>query len=107
MARRDNPDCAQAEFDLWREPDDPGLSPVVDFDPQEDVAAPYVLRGARPKIAVLREQGCNSQAEMAWAFDKSGFDSLDVHMTDLLSGRIRLDAEIGRAPCRERLCQYV
>ncbi len=87
MTLRDNPACAQAEFDLWRDKNDPGLAPRVNFDPQEDVAAPYIASGVRPRIAVLREQGCNSQVEMAWAFDKAGFESVDVHMTDLLSGR--------------------
>jgi phosphoribosylformylglycinamidine synthase len=91
MALRDNPECAQAEFDLWAETDDPGMTPAVAFDPQEDIAAPFIGKGARPKVAVLREQGCNSQVEMAWAFDKAGFEALDVHMTDLLAGRARLD----------------
>jgi phosphoribosylformylglycinamidine synthase len=91
MARRDNPACAQAEYDLWQDAQDPGLSPVVGFDPQEDIAAPFIASGARPKIAILREQGCNSQVEMAWAFDTAGFEALDVHMTDLLAGRVRLD----------------
>lgn len=90
MALRDNPACAQAEYDRWQDPSDPGLSPRVGFDPQEDVAAPYVATGNRPRIAVLREQGCNSQVEMAWAFDRAGFEVLDVHMTDLLAGRASL-----------------
>ncbi len=91
MALRDNPDCAQSEFDTWKNDSDPGMTPVVAFDPQEDVAAPFILTGKRPKVAILREQGCNSQVEMAWAFDKAGFEAQDVHMTDLLSGRARLD----------------
>ena len=91
MERRDNPACAQAEFDVWKNADDPGFAPVVYFDPQEDIAAPFIATGKRPKIAILREQGCNSQVEMAWAFDKAGFEAWDVHMTDLLSGRIRLE----------------
>jgi len=91
MALRDNPACAQAEFDLWKDHGDPGLSPKVEFDPQEDVAAPFVPTGARPRIAVLREQGCNSQVEMAWAFDTAGFEAIDVHMTDLLSGRASIN----------------
>ncbi len=90
MALRDNPECAQAEFDLWNDADDPGMQVRVAFDPQEDIAAPYIASGARPRVAILREQGCNSQVEMAWAFDKAGFEALDVHMTDLLTGRIRL-----------------
>jgi phosphoribosylformylglycinamidine synthase len=90
MARRDNPACAQAELDMWQDPADPGISPAVAFDPQEDVAAPYIATGKRPRIAILREQGCNSQVEMAWAFDTAGFEAVDVHMTDLLAGRVDL-----------------
>ncbi|QAA93149.1 phosphoribosylformylglycinamidine synthase [Pollutimonas thiosulfatoxidans] len=90
MALRDNPACAQAEFDSWQDQGDPGLTPQVSFDPQEDVAAPYIVSCKRPRVAVLREQGCNSQVEMAWAFDKAGFESVDVHMTDLLAGHISL-----------------
>ena len=90
MARRDNPDCAQAEWDVWNDAKEPGLAPKVDFDPQEDVAAPFIATGKRPRIAILREQGCNSQVEMGWAFDTAGFEAIDVHMTDLLSGRIDL-----------------
>ncbi|TAN27840.1 MAG: phosphoribosylformylglycinamidine synthase [Castellaniella sp.] len=88
--RRDHPECAQAEFDTWLDTEDPGLSSHVAFDPQDDVAAPFVATGVRPRIAVLREQGCNSQVEMAWAFDVAGFQAVDVHMTDLLAGRARL-----------------
>lgn len=95
MARRDNPACAQAEFDTWNDTKDPGLSPRVAFDPQEDVAAPFIATGKRPRVAILREQGCNSQVEMAWAFDTSGFEAVDVHMTDLLSGRIDLNGMQG------------
>src|SRR5690606_18007565 len=91
MALRDNPACAQAEFDTWQDTSDPGLSPLVPFDPQDDIAAPFIATGKRPRVAILREQGCNSQVEMAWAFDKAGFQAVDVHMTDLLSGRARLD----------------
>ena len=90
-SRRDNPICAQAEWDSWDDVADPGLSAVVAFDPQDDIAAPFVSTGARPKVAVLREQGCNSQIEMAWAFDQAGFEAYDVHMSDLLTGRVRLD----------------
>ena len=90
MALRDNPECAQAEFELWNDAEDPGMQVRVAFDPQEDVAAPYIASGARPRVAILREQGCNSQVEMAWAFDKAGFEAHDVHMTDLLTGRVKL-----------------
>jgi phosphoribosylformylglycinamidine synthase len=89
-ARRDNPACAQAEFDVWNDVTDPGLNPHVPFDPQHNVAAPYINTGKRPHVAILREQGCNSQVEMAWAFDTSGFEAVDVHMTDLLAGRVDL-----------------
>ncbi len=91
MAARDNPDCAQAEHDVWLLADDPGLNAQVPFDPQQDVAAPFIATGKRPRVAILREQGCNSQVEMAWAFDKAGFEAWDVHMSDLIAGRARLD----------------
>jgi len=68
---------------------------VVPFNPQEDVAAPFINTGKRPRVAILREQGCNSQVEMAWAFDTSGFEAVDVHMTDLLSGRVDLSTMQG------------
>jgi phosphoribosylformylglycinamidine synthase len=89
-SRRDNPACAQAEYDLWTDSNDPGLSGLVGFNPQENVAAPFLNIGSRPRIAILREQGCNSQVEMAWAFDRSGFEAWDVHMTDLQSGAVDL-----------------
>jgi phosphoribosylformylglycinamidine synthase len=84
--RRDNPASAKAELDVWADAKDPGISPLVQFDPQQDVAAPFIGKGARPRVAILREQGCNSQVEMAWAFDKAGFEAVDVHMTDLQTG---------------------
>jgi len=90
--RRDNPACAKAELDLWADATDPGMSPQVQFDPQQDVAAPFIGTGARPKVAILREQGCNSQVEMAWAFDKAGFEAVDVHMTDLQTGAAELSS---------------
>ncbi len=88
---RDNPASAQAEFDLWKETADPGLNAQIAFNPQENIAAPYINAGARPRVAILREQGCNSQVEMAWAFDQAGFKAVDVHMTDLLQGLTTLD----------------
>jgi phosphoribosylformylglycinamidine synthase len=87
---RDNPAAADAEYEGLLDTADPGLSPVVDFDPQEDVAAPFIATGVRPRVAILREQGCNSQIEMANCFDRAGFTAVDVHMTDLLSGRTDL-----------------
>jgi phosphoribosylformylglycinamidine synthase len=89
-SRRDNPACAQAEYNVWDDTDDPGMSAVVNFNPQEDIAAPFIAAGARPKVAILREQGCNSQVEMAWSFDRAGFEAVDVHMTDLQQGRAEL-----------------
>lgn len=90
MKQRDNPKTALAEFIRWEDNNDPGMTPKVTFNPQENIAAPYIAKGARPSVAVLREQGCNSQIEMAWAFDQAGFAVFDVHMTDLLSGRTSL-----------------
>ncbi|HEY0180318.1 MAG TPA: phosphoribosylformylglycinamidine synthase, partial [Dokdonella sp.] len=88
--RRDNPATADDE-NAWRcDGDDPGLSPALTFDPADDVAAPFVARGARPRVAILRDQGVNGQVEMAAAFTRAGFDAVDVHMTDLQSGRRRL-----------------
>jgi phosphoribosylformylglycinamidine synthase len=87
---RDNPECAQEEYDRILDKDDPGLSAHLTFDPAEDVAAPYVARGARPKVAILREQGVNGQVEMAAAFDRAGFEAHDVHMSDILGGRVSL-----------------
>ncbi|MEI6114813.1 MAG: phosphoribosylformylglycinamidine synthase subunit PurQ, partial [Burkholderiales bacterium] len=89
-AQRDNADCAKAEFDTWLDVVDPGMMTAVTYDPQENVAAPYLNLGARPRVAILREQGCNSQVEMAWAFDKAGFEAWDVHMTDLQAASIDL-----------------
>ena len=97
--RRDNPESARAEF-AWRcDDDDAGITPKLTFDPAQDIAAPYVARGLRPKIAILRDQGVNGQIEMAAAFTRAGFDAFDVHMTDLQSGRHRLADFSGFAAC--------
>ncbi len=87
---RDDPACAREEFDALADADDPGLGARPSFDPDEDVAAPYVARGVRPRVAILREQGVNSQLEMAAAFTRAGFAPDDVHMTDVLAGRVAL-----------------
>jgi len=84
---RDNPACADQEHDAKKDDRDPGLNVALTFKPQEDIAAPYIATGARPKVAVLREQGVNSHVEMAAAFHRAGFDAVDVHMSDLLAGR--------------------
>ncbi|RIK98904.1 MAG: phosphoribosylformylglycinamidine synthase [Burkholderiales bacterium] len=96
---RDDPDCVIEEFERIEGSDDPGLHVALRFDPAEDVAAPYLARGARPRIAILREQGVNSQTEIAAAFDRAGFESFDVHMTDLFAGRHRLDDFRGLVAC--------
>jgi phosphoribosylformylglycinamidine synthase len=98
-ALRDDPDCAREEFERHGAGAQPPLSVRLTFDPAEDVAAPYVARGARPRVAVLREQGVNSQVEMAAAFDLAGFDAFDVHMTDLIEGRHRLADFAGLVAC--------
>jgi phosphoribosylformylglycinamidine synthase len=84
---RDNPECADQEHKAKQDEQDPGLNVKLSFAPQEDIAAPYIATGARPKVAVLREQGVNSHVEMAAAFHRAGFDAVDVHMSDLLEGR--------------------
>ena len=98
QAQRDNEQCARQEFDgLFLE--DPGLSVGLTFDINDNVSAPYIDRGIRPRIAVLREQGVNGQVEMAAAFDRAGFDSVDVHMSDILIGRIGLGDFKGLVAC--------
>jgi phosphoribosylformylglycinamidine synthase len=96
---RDNPACADAEYERSADSDDRGLSLVLTFDPAEDIAAPFIAKGSRPRIAILREQGVNSQYEMAAAFDRAGFTAVDVHMTDLIEGRAHLSAFQGFAAC--------
>ncbi|NLD68981.1 MAG: phosphoribosylformylglycinamidine synthase, partial [Limnobacter sp.] len=96
---RDNADCAQQEYDRLLRDEDPGLHLRLRFDPAEDVAAPFIGTGARPRVAVLREQGVNSHVEMAAAFDRAGFDAFDVHMTDLIEGRHDLAQFRGLVSC--------
>jgi phosphoribosylformylglycinamidine synthase len=91
---RDNPRAADDEYARIAD-DDRGIAPVLTFDPHEDVAAPYVASGARPRVAILREQGVNGHVEMAAAMTRAGFDAYDVHMTDLIAGRERLDGYAG------------
>jgi phosphoribosylformylglycinamidine synthase len=95
---RDNPDCARQEYERLLDEADPGLHAALTFDPREDIAAPYVARG-RPRIAILREQGVNGQVEMAAAFDRAGFTAVDVHMSDIVSGRASLKDYRGFAAC--------
>ncbi|MBK8162676.1 MAG: phosphoribosylformylglycinamidine synthase [Gammaproteobacteria bacterium] len=96
---RDNPAAAQEEYDRLLDHTDPGLNAALTFDPAEDIAAPYVRSGARPRVAILREQGVNGQVEMAAAFDRAGFDGFDVHMSDILAGRTSLAGFQGLAAC--------
>ena len=93
---RDNPVCAQQEYQQLLDGNDPGLSVSTSFTPDE---TPAVIPGKRPRVAVLREQGVNGHLEMAAAFDRAGFDSVDVHMNDLLRGDVSLDGFQGLAAC--------
>ncbi|HEV7915290.1 MAG TPA: phosphoribosylformylglycinamidine synthase, partial [Albitalea sp.] len=95
---RDHPACADAEHDAAGRADDPGLHLQLSFDPRDDVAAPFIGK-ARPKLAILREQGVNSHVEMSYAMAKAGFDTFDVHMSDLQAGRARLDQFQGFVAC--------
>jgi phosphoribosylformylglycinamidine synthase len=96
---RDNPECAAQEHEAFGADGDPGLVVSPAFDPTDDVAAPYVNLGVRPKVAILREQGVNSHVETAFAFDRAGFDTYDVHMTDLQAGRFDLADVVGLVAC--------
>ena len=98
---RDNPACADAEHAAAGVPDDPGLHLHLSFDATADVAAPFVAaaRSARPAVAILREQGVNSHVEMSHVMARAGFDTFDVHMSDLQSGRARLDQFQGLVAC--------
>ncbi|GAA4853852.1 phosphoribosylformylglycinamidine synthase [Luteimonas vadosa] len=97
--QRDNPDCADEERESARRFDAPGLQPSLSFDAGEDIAAPYLNLKDKPRVAILREQGVNGQVEMASAFVRAGFDAVDVHMSDLVSGRASLDGFTGLAAC--------
>lgn len=88
---RDNSDCAKAEYDQILDRQDPGLNVKLSFDINADITAPYLNVGSRPRVAVLREQGVNGQVEMGAAFDRARFAAIDVHMTDIISGRVNLD----------------
>jgi phosphoribosylformylglycinamidine synthase len=96
---RDNPGTAAEAWAALADEDDPGLSPRLTFDPAADPAAPYVNTGARPKVAILREQGVNSQLEMAAGFLRAGFTPVDVHMSDVIAGRVSLRDFAGLAAC--------
>ncbi|CAD5108089.1 phosphoribosylformylglycinamidine synthase [Zestomonas carbonaria] len=96
---RDNADCADQEFDTLLDEDNPGLSIKLSFDVNQDIAAPFIKKNVRPQVAVLREQGVNGQVEMAAAFDRAGFAAIDVHMSDILAGRVDLEEFKGLVAC--------
>lgn len=98
QALRDNPESARQEFDNIQA-DDPGLSVSLNYDHAEDIAAPYLHRNLKPRVAILREQGVNSQVEMAACFDRAYFTAVDVHMSDLLAGRVELSSFTGLVVC--------
>jgi phosphoribosylformylglycinamidine synthase len=99
QAMRDNPQAAQQEFDAILDENNPGLSAKLTFNINENVGAPFINKGVRPKVAVLREQGVNGHHEMAAAFDRAGFASVDVHMSDILQGRVSLKDFQALAAC--------
>ena len=96
---RDNVECADQEFAALLEEDNPGLSAKLGFDVNDNISAPYIKKGIRPQVAVLREQGVNGQVEMAAAFDRAGFNAIDVHMSDILAGRVDLNEFKGLVAC--------
>ncbi len=88
---RDNPACADAEYERLLDENEPGMTPKVTFDQSENIAAPFLAAGVRPRVAILREQGVNSHIETAWVMHQAGFAAIDVHMSDLIAGRVKLD----------------
>ncbi|MBT1062828.1 phosphoribosylformylglycinamidine synthase [Bowmanella sp. Y26] len=99
QSMRDNPDCVAQELAIKTDTANPGLHASLSFDLNQDVAAPYIAKGVQPKVAILREQGVNSHVEMAAAFSRAGFNAIDVHMSDILSGRITLEQFQGLVAC--------
>ena len=96
---RDNPVCAQQEYDRILDASDPGLHVRLGFDINEDIVKPFILSGVRPAVAILREQGVNGHVEMAAAFDRAGFAATDVHMNDIVAGRVSLKKFRGFVAC--------
>ncbi|OIQ26034.1 MAG: phosphoribosylformylglycinamidine synthase [Vibrio sp. MedPE-SWchi] len=96
---RDNPVCADQEHEAKKDNSDPGLNVKLSFDVNEDIAAPFINTGAKPKMAILREQGVNSHVEMAAAFDRAGFEATDIHMSDILTGQAVLEEYNGLVAC--------
>ena len=98
QALRDHPDCAREAFDAIADETDAGLHANLSFDPAENICTSYI-GATRPRMAILREQGVNGQIEMAAAYDRAGFESVDVHMSDIIDGRVQLDGFQGLAAC--------
>jgi len=96
---RDNPDCAQQEFERIENNEDSGLFAALSFDPRENIVKGLMSANLRPKVAILREQGVNGHVEMAAAFDKAGFEAVDIHMSELISGQKDLSDFVGLAAC--------
>ena len=96
---RDNPECAEQEYQAKLDGNNPGIKPVLTYDQSENIAKSLIATGVRPRVAILREQGVNSQLEMAAAFTKAGFECIDVHMSDILAGRVSLDQFVGVMAC--------
>jgi phosphoribosylformylglycinamidine synthase len=96
---RDNPVCADQEFVRCKDTADPGLSIKLTYKASDDIATPFIASGKRPRMAVLREQGVNGQVEMAAAFHQAGFESVDVHMSDIIAGRVSLADFKGLVAC--------
>jgi phosphoribosylformylglycinamidine synthase len=99
QALRDNADCAKQEYDSILDARDPGLHASLSFDVHLDNATPYINTGVRPRLAILREQGVNGHVEMAAAFDRAGFECMDVHMSDILQNRVDLATFKGLVAC--------
>jgi len=97
--RRDDSACADEEHAARIDAANPGIATKLTFDPAQDIAAPFIKKGARPRVAILREQGVNGQIEMAAAFTRAGFDAVDIHMTDLIEGRADLSDCRGAIAC--------
>ncbi len=96
---RDNPSCAEQQYSTIDLLGDPGLHIEVGYDVNEDISAPYINKGLKPPIAILREQGVNGHIEMAAAFEKAGFSTRDVHMSDIIEGGLSLDSFKGIVAC--------
>lgn len=96
---RDNPQSADQEFQTILDNSDPGLTYKLTYDPTDDLLISNLPTENKPKVAILREQGVNGQQEMAWCFQQAGFESVDVHMTDIIAGRVTLDEFVGFAAC--------